>query len=249
MHADYEIIPCNKILLKASQNGNSFNQYKKKIDTLWKSDPLVNDGVVFNGNLLMLKEIDQVSLAEINLFGKFTEYKKFYISRKYDNIPYTIQPVGVSGIILFKDNNENLYTMVNKRSDAVSNYPGYYELLPSGNVDDLYWNPDSGLIDYEKNLVTEFQEETGLKQSIIEKINLLGIIHDRKENYYDITCEIILNESYEKVADSLNLKGEYEKILFLPIEKMDEFLFNEQDYLVPTSAGLIDYTIKKMNLS
>ena len=245
MHADYEIVQCDKISLKALQNGNSFNQYKKKINNLWESDPLVNQGVVFNGSLLMLEEIDQVSLSEINLIGKFTGYKYFYISRNYENIPYRINPIGVSGIIFAKDSADNLYTMVGKRSNSVSNYPGYYELLPSGSVDDLYWNPDTGLIDYEKNLITEFKEETGLEQSVIKEINILGLIHDRKENYYDITCEIILKESYKEIEGNLNLNSEYDEILFLPVDKLEEFLLNERDYLVPTSVGLIEHTIKK----
>ncbi|MCD6460115.1 hypothetical protein J7L67_05560, partial [bacterium] len=185
MYADYEVIPCDKIVLKVLPNGNTFKSWKKNIEYLWNADPLVNDGTVFDGNILMLKEIDQVSLKEINIVCNFTGYKNFYISRKYKNIPCDIQPIGVSGIVLFKDANAKLYTLIGKRSVSVSNYPGYYELLPSGNVDDTYLNDDAGSIDYEKNLITEFQEESGLYPSIIKKISPIGLIHDRKENYYD----------------------------------------------------------------
>ena len=246
MHTDYEIIPCTKSLVKKHPRTEiCLPQYKKEIDVLWESDPLVNSGTVFNGSLLILNEIDQISLSEVNLSGKFTGYKYFYISRNYENIPCNIHPIGVSGIILFKDKNEKLYTLIGKRSGSVSNYPGYFELLPSGNVDDLYWNPESGLIDYQKNLITEFQEETGLKKTIIDEMNLVGVIHDKKENYYDICCEIILKDSLKKISETISLNEEYEEIFVSPVEKLEEFLFNEQDYIVPTSAGLIDLYHKK----
>ncbi|MCD6459193.1 hypothetical protein J7L67_00810, partial [bacterium] len=61
----------------------------------------------------------------------------------------------------------------------------------------------------------------------------------------DITCEIILKDLYEQVRKKIKLNNEYEKIIILGIDELEKFLFNEQDYLVPTSAGLIDYAIKK----
>ena len=116
--------------------------------------------------------------------GKFIDFKTYFANSKHN---LEITPIGISGMTLLKGTNYE-YILFSKRSGTVTQYPNYWELIPSGHIDKNY--KTDTIINYKKKLEEEFEEETGLNKGVISKISTLSFIEDLKGKVCDVCCLI-----------------------------------------------------------
>ena len=140
-------------------------------------------------------------------------------------------------MILFKNNN-SMYTIFSKRSKNTTEYPNYYELIPSGNINEKPMKNKK--LKFNMDLINEFIEETGLNSKYIKKISFLCIIKDKQNVVFDICNIIELNINKKNILKYFK-SSEYSKPLFLPISSLAEFIEKNHKKMVPTSIGMIDF--------
>jgi hypothetical protein len=122
-------------------------------------------------------------------------YRYFYAMHSDLSLSIEVFPLAVSGTSLNNDN----HVLIGKRKE-VTEYLDRFELVPAGGLDEKHSTPDS--VDYIKQLIDEFEEETQLDRSCITSTKTLGIIFDLKHNVFDICCLIRVNCSNIPLASS-----------------------------------------------
>ena len=92
--------------------------------------------------------------------------------------------MAVSGICI--DSNDNIIVSVRNK---VTDYAGYYELIPSGGIDKRY--VEGNRQGYKEQLLVELCEEGGimLKENVVG-IDTLGVCYDAGSNTIDICMKI-----------------------------------------------------------
>jgi beta-phosphoglucomutase len=237
----YEIIKSKScvVTVKPSKNKISSN-IQKKINQTWnklQKDRIVklsNHKVLILNSMTVKKGINYIS-------SEFTDYKNVISSRINPKLDLNLIQIGTSGIILFKNNN-SVYTIFSKRNKNTTEYPNYYELIPSGNINQkLITNKK---LKFELDLINEFVEETGLNSKYIKKISFLCIIKDKKNCVTDICSIIELNLNKKFILRNFK-SSEYSKPLFVPISLLPKFIERNQNKIVPTSIGILDSILEK----
>jgi HAD superfamily hydrolase (TIGR01509 family) len=197
------------------------------IDDFWgkeqKKKKLVNGKIV--SYISHKKEKDKVII-----YGFITEYKYFYARIKNPEINLNVYPIGVSGIIIDEDNN----TLIAMRQN-VTEYKGFYELVPAGSVDPS--KKDENIILFKEQLCAEFEEETGVSSKIIKDVEPFCFIYDRTDGVYDICSKINIEGLLsEKIKNSET--EEYKNIEIVSIDKL--LAGSGKLKLVPTSIVLLN---------
>lgn len=241
----YEIIKTNlcNITIKSSKYRIS-PQIQKKIDCTWsrlqknRCVKLSNDKVLIMKSMSTTKQISDIS-------GEFVDYKNIIANKINSKIGLDFKQIGVSGIILFKNNNF-YYTIFAKRNKNTTEYPNYIELVPSGHINQKL-NPEKNL-NFNLNLRNEFIEETGLDSKIIKKILYLGIIMDKKSCVYDICSIIELNSNKKFILRNFK-SSEYSKPIVIKISSISKFIKKNHNNIIPTSIGIIDLILEKKYLT
>jgi hypothetical protein len=112
----------------------------------------------------------------------FTPYKYFYLKDKNHKLA-DLTAIAVSGLLLVSGINKEKLSVLGKRSEFVTQYPGYWELIPSGGIS-RQWLKKNNEIDFYGCLLQELEEETGNKPEIND-FEQLGIIYDQKAQCLD----------------------------------------------------------------
>lgn len=183
----------------------------------------------------------KVHSKKINLSGNFVEYKQFMAGRKRPDLKLKIKPIGVSGIILTKENGID-YVVWAQRTSNVTDYRNFFELVPSGGIDPKCLL-NNGDIDYKSKLVSEFSEETGLPKKYVRYISEFALVLDTSKNIYDICCVIFINKNRATIAKYFTSE-EYDKPHFVPLKNLDTFVKTRIGSIVPTSIALIEAYVK-----
>jgi len=139
-----------------------------------------------------------------------------------------IFPLAVSGIVM--DPSENI--LIGKRSDRVSEYSEFYEIVPSGALPAIYAN-GSKFIDQMK---IELGEESPISQNNIASTLPLGLIFDSKNEVYDIIVKMYLNS---KISGPLPASKEYSELSF--VELITAYDMLEKFPFVPVSEAILKH--------
>ena len=172
--------------------------------------------------------------------GCWYEYRN-YVARNSINEQLTDLPisVGVSGIIAHQD-----YILFAKRSKHVMSYPGFWELAPSGAVDDQFLNPDTRTIDLAAQILCELEEETELTANIISEITPFAYVldNDQTSPSYEIFIKLIptlslfeIRQHFQHVSNT-----EYESFIVVPTDQITSF-FKIHSPILPTSMLILEF--------
>ena len=155
--SDFKIIFTDEILLKNTDFFSRITpEIQEKIDKFWQKK--IKNSKLFNSQSLCLVKILQTKLPKQIVEVSFVDYKNIIASREIPSLGIELEQVGVSGIIVIKKNNHEKI-LFSRRDSTTTEYPSFYELVPSGNLDksSLQLN---GIIDFKKKISEEFTEET-----------------------------------------------------------------------------------------
>ena len=203
----------------------------------WENEKLKRKKNLFNGKILSAKEYnsDVIIVTEV-------EYK-FYLAKKNNPTKFKqfkIIPVSVSGLLQCLDG-----IVFGKRSKYVTQYPGFWELVPSGGLD-YSLIKSSKKIDYKAQVLNELSEELGVQTQMVKKIKPFCFIFDTESQVLDIGVKISCNYSFESILrfyNKLNFK-EYDDLCVVKkgdipafIKQNDHQLVNVSKYLLKKEFG------------
>lgn len=242
MARDYEILGVGPVGLFCVENQKwpeLIAKHNEYIDEAWKAAVQENENI-YNGSLLSFSGVTQDSPGMVKVTGHFVEYKHFLAQRSKGGPDLGIKPVAVSGVVFL--NIENDERVVFGRRSMTTQYPGSWELIPSGSIDKDCMNQD-GTIDYTRKIMEEFLEETVLSETCVSRPRAFAFILDKRENVYNIGCELEINgvdvEGLHKVFTSST--REYQgRVALVPVADLRDFVASHKERIVPTSLAMIE---------
>ncbi len=181
---------------------------------------------LFNGTLVCLKNFSPKLITTYTL-----SFKEYLAANHLPNYPHKHKPLAVSGWVIHRER-----VLLGIRSKLVLFFPGFLELVPSGGIDGRAIS-QNGEVHYEKALVAEFEEETGMSSDAIERITPETLVFCKSKSLFDICQSIHLYPSEEIDCDASN--EEYSKLFWVPLKELEEFILEEGQKIVPTSLALI----------
>jgi hypothetical protein len=199
----------------------------KNIEKAWEDEQARRNKKLFNGNILNLAVINNTQSQELILSCHPVEYKHYLAQRS--GIDLGITPLAVSGIVFYKEDNKEIF-LVGKRSETVTQYPGYYEFMPSGSIDAnniVVAEP----MEYKKQLLIELKEECGITDEV-KTINSFCLIFDEVDRVYDIGIEIEIDIDHKTQIQ------EYTSIEKMPLDLVSEYM--KKQNVVITSRRLFE---------
>jgi len=240
----FEVLSTEKIIIQNSLIPNlDFDQ--QKLEQVWRNECEKKNNKLFNGKVLTY--ID--SLKKDNEFiikGGFVDYKIVLSARKEPSLGLKIKQIGVSGITIVEDKDE-YYVLFSTRSSQTTEYPGFIELVPSGNIDESTIKTD-GTIDYYSKLIDEFTEETGLEQDSIHKVSSLCFVMDKINQVYDVCCMIKIINSKENIVKNFGRVSEYAKPELISTSSLSKYIQKNYERIIPTSLAILSCFNKNSNL-
>src|SRR4030095_2256068 len=235
---EYEIIGLGDISLRCL-NKDLFHPAVDKemlpyIDRVWgdalhKSGSKLFDGSLFNFESFTVEKDTMV----VN--GSFINYKYFWV-QKNKNLDLNITPLGISGMLLIEINKKYVVAFA-KRTSVNLQYPGYFELIPSGGIDDRGGREE---INYHDILKDELHEEAGIDRTMINSISTLGLIFDLRDKVYDIACVIRSRVTKKEIEVFIQNSSEYEDVRLVNIYDIQNFLETNRGCVVPTSICILE---------
>ncbi len=203
-----------------------------KIDSLWESATKKNPNL-FNGKALVYTGYNKIG-DRINIKVGLTHYKYIFASILHPELNLGLRPLAVSGMVI--DNSSN--SIIGLRHKNVTQYPEYYELIPSGGI-----KPDkikeSKTIDFRAQLIEEFEQEIGLKRKCIDSITSLGLIFEPYYRVYVIACIIRLNTVLSPDTLKLN-ENEYSSFKIISLKDLEANILRKDIHFVPTSKLILN---------
>jgi len=232
-----ELITSDKIqinILEDPELNETIERNRGAIEKVW--DEKSREKGLFNGKIVSLKRIEKEK-DSLSLFVSVHDYKSWIAQKNRINLG--IRPVGVSGTIVLKDEKEN-YFLFGKRSKNLTNYPGFFELVPSGGIDTKYLNKN--IIDYKKQLSQELYEETSIPNDFINNIKEFAVTFDKISGIWDVCCIIDIAFNDKKLIEKLSSK-EYEEFVIIAEKEISDFILNQR--VVPISINIVSWYREK----
>ena len=223
----FTLAKANDISLKLVDYSPTFlSTQKEAIENIWNQ--YLNKKNIFNDKIVCYKSHTK-SNGTLSIDCFITEYKFFFAQLHSPELDLGIMPIGVSGLII--DKNDHVLLGVRKN---VTEYNGFYELAPSGGISAS--KIKDNLILYKEQLIDELLEETGILREMIDKIESFCFIFDKNNGVYDICSKLHLNKAIEK---SLLREGDIEYRDFNIMRLTDVNNQIDKNNFVPTSIIML----------
>jgi HAD superfamily hydrolase (TIGR01509 family) len=207
----------------------------ERVDQIWQREMAQNPRL-FNGKILAYSH-HETDGSHVTLFGRVVEYKQFLAQLREPSLPLGIHGLGVSGLTILRDPGARTL-LFGVRSDTVTQYPGYLELLPSGSIDTSVIREDS-TIDFHETLRRELEEESGIRRDRLRSTRDLCVIHDRLDRVYDAGVLLDLDAAPREVTNAFPATSEYVGPYFVRVDDLSRFIQDHGHAMVPTSVALI----------
>jgi hypothetical protein len=196
-----------------------------RIDGIWAAARKMSPSL-FDGSVLSVVRWT-MSGSAVNVVGQFVPYRQFIARQRAPNLDLEVRPLGVSAFTMLGGD-----IVLGTRGEAVTEYPGGLELVPSGSIDTRAALP-SGAVDWRRSILDELAEETGVRGP--SSVRALGLIHDEDHDVYDLACLIELPRGTTIAARS----GEYQSLSLVDSAQV----LARRDQLIPTSGALLDLAL------
>ena len=199
---------------------------KEAIENIWNQH--LKTKKLFNGKIVCYKYHTKRNNA-LSVDCLITAYKFFFAQLYSSELDLGIMPIGVSGVII--DKNDNVLLGVRKN---VTEYNGFYELAPSGGI--CSSKRKDKVILYEEQLIEELLEETEIKREMIKKIEPFCFILDKNNGVYDICSKLHISKSLENLLLSKK-NAEYKNFEIVSLKDAKSQI--KKNGCVPTSRIML----------
>ncbi len=213
---------------------HSFTQKKFKestkvhIEDIWKKELIRTEDKLFNGQILSAEEFDGKQLI-----GHFVEYKQYLAQLRDPSLAdeLNIKPICVCGHTTAGD-----YILIGLRSNYVTDYANYFELVPAGGIDPLAII--NNRIDIRKQIQIELKEESGIEASMVQSIVPTFIIQYMESCTYEIVSKIELDPAARNWVGERD--GEYTEIMWIAKRDVKAFVEQHRKQMIPLSIQILD---------
>lgn len=203
------------------------------VQAIWDKEQEKAQGKLHEGQLLIALEYNERKIK-----GCFLPYKYLLAIIRDPSLKagIPVRPVSVNGVII-----TNQAVLLAQRALWVSQYPGYFELAPSGGVHPAL--EDDNQVNLKEILESEIVEELHLKSDEVRSLRFFALIVDRDLEAIEICAEIHL-----KSHAIFTTSSEYPQIMTLPLSEIPLFLTKHRSRCVPLSAFLLENVAKSVAL-
>ena len=231
--SNFEYLLSPEIVVMGDYKNDDYHERVKnhiaEIEKAWEKEQERRNKKLFNGNILNLAIIEQQE-NKLLLQCHPVEYKHYLAQRS--GIDLGITPLAVSGIVFYNQEKDTKIFFIGKRSESVTQYPGYFEFIPSGSIDANNITPNHS-VEYTTQLIVELKEELGISVNEVLTQNAFCLIFDEIDHVYDIGIEIEVSNSIIKTHEA-----EYTSAEKLPEKSVSEYMKGEN--IVNTSRKLFE---------
>lgn len=238
---DYEIISKGEIVLNNVIDVSTISKEALEQITIYWNNIKSKNPTVFNDKVLRFVRIDPKNKNKIDV--TFEDYKNIIIDRNFLNSSIGLHQVGISGLLLIHEQNDT-FVLFAKRSNTVTEYPNFYELVPSGNLDKSVLDKD-GTIHFYSKILNEFKEETGVSDSLINNLYSFCFVRDNINHVYDVCCILEINIDKSIFDNSFKNVSEFYSPCFVNIKNLKNFLVDNESKIVPTSKAILECFFEK----
>ena len=126
-----------------------------------------------------------------------------------------------------------------RRSVNVTQYPGRWECVPSGGVDDSCARPD-GTVDFAAMLLHEFEEEACLPAEKVRRVVPFAVIYDALARTYDVCCELTETADRDELIGAMRNSDEYTEVMVVTEDELEDCLRRLGDELIPLSRAILE---------
>lgn len=205
-----------------------------EIDSLWLTFQKRQGKELFNGRILSAATITNEKIE-----ASITEYRYLIAQQARPELFNALQlrAIGVSGLLLCADG-----LVFGRRADKVTQGAGLWELVPSGSIDaSKIVDPEN--VDFLSQILTELQEETGIKAEKITQMRPFCVVEDSNSHVLDIgiviKCPLLFDEIV--AIHQNNATNEYDELRLIPIARVSQIMKQEAAQFVEVSAVLIQH--------
>lgn len=216
---DFEALSAKQVV-EAPSNESYPLEVEKQVAKIWNAES--RKRALFDGELFSIDKVESERLV-----GNFASYRYYLAQQQIPTIG--IRPLSISGIVRAQD-----CYLVGRRASTVTQYPGCYELVPSGGVD------SGALKGHELNLkdqwLKEFEEETSFRKQDIASWGEALLVWDHQSDSFEWIQEVVL------APECLNRKAstiEYDNLEWVAVDQLDEWIAQHEGQFVPLSLALL----------
>jgi UDP-2,4-diacetamido-2,4,6-trideoxy-beta-L-altropyranose hydrolase len=207
------------------------DEVNARVQAIWDQETQRRSTKLFNGEIVSVMSVD-----ETNIVGRRAEYR-WLLAQSHDEsfVPwFQVRPLAVTGVLTCPEG-----VVIGRRGPAVFQFPGLWELAPSGSVD-IVTDVDSD-IDLLAQLIQELNEEVGLSGSDVAGIEPLAIACDFDSQVFDVCFVMTTPTPWARIAErfSANRNTEYQHLDILPVDRIAEFLRTNQASTTPLTLSLL----------
>lgn len=199
---------------------------KLLIENIWRNEQLTRP-TLFNGQILNVVEATPSKIE-----GEFIDYK-YYLAQEKDprcKELLNIKPLSISGLTTAGDK-----VLIGLRSTQVTDYPNFFETVPSGGIDPRALKDDH--IDIHKQFQLELWEETKISVTDVKNVILNGLAYDKQLDRFELYAT--LQVSYTILKEELDLSAEYKSLRWISKSELPAFVKKNQQQLVPFTLFLL----------
>jgi len=190
----------------------------RAIDDAWREAQRENERL-FDAPLLAVEGI-----LDREIRVRRTSYRHFVAGRAGVGRP--VKPLAVSGFV-----REGSRLLIGRRPAGVTQYPCWWEAVPSGSIDRL---GERGEADPVSALLAELEEETGI---VAHRADLgdPALVFDRIEQVYDLCYEIAPRAGIDRMYAAARDRGHYTEVALLSFDEVRRRAEN----VVPTTLAIV----------
>lgn len=203
------------------------------IEKIWRLEKEKRQEQLFNGKVLSLIEHNQEGLL-----AEFIEYKRFlaYVLEPSLRKDLSINPLSLSCIT-----HTSMAFLFGRRSQAVLQYPLWFELAPSGGIDAE--SAEGERIDIAGQALRELKEETGYSSTAVQQLNPFALVYDSSTGIYEICIEIMIKPETDQ--QRLAPTQEYDILTWVAKDELPLFIQQNEKKIVPLSLHLLKGNMQK----
>lgn len=216
---DFEALSAMKVVNERARASFS-PEIEMLVEKMWNEES--RKRTLFDGELFSINSVEPA-----RLIGNFVSYRYYLAQQQYPAL--RIRPLSISGIVRTQDR-----YLVGRRAATVTQYPGCYELVPSGGVDREVLKGHELLL--KDQWLKEFEEETLFTKQDIASWGDALLVWDHQSDSFEWIQEVVLNP---ECLDRNEASKEYENLEWIPADEIDVWIAQHEGQFVPLSLALL----------
>lgn len=210
---------------------------RRALDELWLQGTAALGDALHDSPILIHRERETTD-GLTTIQGTFWPYRYYFAQSRSSGLFDGVEAVGVSGLSVLGEGGRRAVAL-GRRTTSVAQYPGLWECIPSGGVDDSYARPD-GTVDFAAMLLHEFVEEACLAADRVQRVTPFAVIYDSLARTYDICCELDVRATQAELIHAVRGSHEYSDVMIVPEDELAQCVKRLGEELVPLSRAMLE---------